>query len=344
MLLGKSKRSSWAYIVARVKVMKKRLIPSEDYRKLLNMDFNEIVRYLEETEYKREIDELAYKYSGPRLLDYALNLNLSRTYKKIQDVAFGLAKDLITEYLKRWDVWNIINVIRGKLAGVSPEEIEESLIQVGSYTLDFYRSLIAKELEEVVKMFEGTPFYEPLSKIREAPLSEIEDLLYKTYYMRYVKMLREKPRDITFKLFLDFIKMEIDIKNIKTILRLKREDVSPEEIMKRIIPGGFEITEEVAAKLSAMDWEELVKSLEGYWFWKGIEGLAEKSISRIEIKFDKAWMEIVAKRASNYPLSILPVLQYMVLKKIEVDNLRILGWGKWQGIPNEEIEEQLVIL
>lgn len=340
-MILKSKRSSWAYIVARVKVMKRRLIPSEEYRKLLNMDFNEIVRYLEETDYKREIDELAYKYSGPRLLDYALTLNLGRTYRKIQDVSFGIAKDLITEYLRRWDIWNIINIIRGKMAGVPAEEIEESLVPVGEYTIDFYKSLIPKEIDEIVKTFEGTPYYSALSKVGSEPLSIIEDELYKIYYQ---KILRERPSEFALKLFVDFIKMEIDIKNIKTILRLKREDISTEEIMRRIIPGGFEITEEEAAKLSAMAWDELTKALEGYWFWKGIEGITDKSISRIEIKFDKAWMEVVAKRASNYPLSILPVLQYMVLKKIEVDNLRTLGWGKWQGIPNEEIEEQLVIL
>jgi len=34
----------------------------------------------------------------------------------------------------------------------------------------------------------------------------------------------------------------------------------------------------------------------------------------------------------------------MVLKKVEVDNLRILGWGKYYGLPNEEIEKQMVIV
>jgi V/A-type H+-transporting ATPase subunit C len=334
------KHATWAYIVARVKVMKRRLIPSEEYKKLLNMSFDEIVRYLEETEYKKEIDELAYKYSGPRLLDYALTLNLGRTYKKIQDVSFGLAREIITEYLRRWDIWNIITIIRGKLAGVSVEEIEEAIVPVGSYTIEFYRSLIPKELDEIVKTFEGTPYYEYLSKVGQISLSEIEDGLYKVYYQR---ILAEKPSELALKLFVDFIRMEIDIKNIKTILRLKREDTPTDEIMKRIIPGGFELTEDECAKLCAMSWDELTKSLEGYWFFKGIEGL-EDDLSKVEIQFDKAWMQEVAKRASNYPLSILPVLQYMVLKKIEVDNLRTLGWGKWQNIPKEEIESQLVIL
>ena len=339
-MLLTGKHATWAYIVARVKVMKRRLIPSEEYKKLLNMSFDEIVRYLEETEYKKEIDELAYKYSGPRLLDYALSLNLGRTYKKIQDVSFGLAKNIITEYLKRWDIWNIITIVRGKLVNVSAEEIEESLVPVGSYSLEFYRSLIPKELDEVIKTFEGTPYYEYLSKVGQISISEIEDGLYKVYYQR---ILAEKPSELALKLFIDFVKMEIDIKNVKTILRLKREETPTDEIMKRIIPGGFELSEDECAKLCAMPWDELTKALEGHWFFKGIEEIG-RELSRVEIQFDKAWMQEVAKRASNYPLSILPVLQYMVLKKIEVDNMRTLGWGKWQNIPREEIEAQLVIL
>ena len=305
------------------------------------MDFDEIIRYLQETEYKREIDEMGYKYTGPRLLDYALTLNLGRTYKKIMDVSFGQAKEIISAYLRRWDIWNIMAIIRGKISGVSDQEIEEALVPVGEYSIDFYKSLIAKDLDEIVKTFEGTPYYEALSKVGTASLSEVEDEMYKIYYSR---ILREKPSDLALKLFIDFIRMEIDIKNIKTILRLKREGISTDEIMKRIIPGGFELTVEEANKLAAMSWDELVKSLEGYWFWKGIEGLDGKELSKIEIKFDKIWIEKIAKRASNYPLSILPVLQYMILKKVEVDNLRILGWGKWHGMSNEEIEEQLVIV
>lgn len=337
MLIGKN--ATWAYIVARTKVMKRKLIPKDEFRKLLNMDFNEIVRYLEETEYKREIDELAYKYSGPRLLDYALYLNLSRTYNKIVRVSFGLAKELLTLYLRRWDIWNIINILRGKVANAPLEEIEETIVAAGEKDIEFYKNLMMKEPEEIVKAFEGTPYNEPLSKYGTVSISEIEDELYKIYYNEITKL---KPAELSLKLFVDFVKMEVDIKNIKTILRLKVEDVPVEEIMDKIIPNGYELSVDEARKLAAMSWDELTKSLEGYWFWKGVE--IEKEFSTIEVEFDKAWIEAIARKASNYPLSILPVLQYMVLKKVEIDNLRILGWGKWQNIPNEEIERQLVIV
>jgi len=333
-------KAAYAYIVARTKVMKSRLLKAEDFRKLLNMSFDEIVRFLEETEYRKEIDEVGYKYSGPRLLDYALASNLARTYRKILQVSFGEARDLIREYLKRWDVWNVINIIRGKNAGVQPEVIEETLVPAGEFSEEYLKSLIVKEVDEIIKEMEGTPYYEALSKIGSAPMNVVEDEMYKAYYRKIVEM---PAREFETKLFINFIKMEIDIRNIKTILRLKIEGASTEEILERIIPGGYELTEDEARKLAAMSFEEISKSLEGYWFWREVENVTEE-LSEIEVNFDKAWISAIAKRASNYPLSVLPVLQYMVLKKVEVDDLRILGWGKYYGLPNEEIEKQMVIL
>ncbi|WP_456468481.1 V-type ATP synthase subunit C [Archaeoglobus sp.] len=339
-MIYRGNRAAWAYIVARTKVMKSRLLKAEDFRKLLNMDFDEIIRYVGETEYKKEVDEMGYKYTGPRLLDYALFANLARTYRKLIEVSFGASKFLIAKYLEKWDVWNLINILRGKMAGVQPEIIEDTLVPAGEKDFEFYKTLIVRDVEEVVKAFEGTPYYEALSKIGSEDMSKIEDELYKIYYRELLKL---SPSDFAMKLFLDFIRMEVDIRNIKTILRLKADDATAEEIMNCIILGGYELTEDEARKLAAMPLDELVKALEGYWFWKDIE-IEGKEVARVEIEFDKIWISTIAKRASNYPLSILPVLQYVVLKKVEVDNLRILGWGKWYGLPNEEIERQMVIL
>lgn len=339
-MIYRGNRAAWAYIVARTKVMKSRLLKPEDFRKLLNMDFDEILRYIGETEYKKEIDELGYKFTGPRLLDHALFANLARTYRKLIEVSFGASKFLIAKYLEKWDVWNVINIIRGKMAGVQPEAIEDVLVPAGERNVEFYRNLIVRDIEEIIKSFEGTPYHEALSKTGSEDMSKIEDELYKIYYREILKL---NSPDFATKLFLDFVRMEVDIRNLKTILRLKADGATPEEIIERIIPGGFELTEDEARKLAAMPMEELAKSLEGYWFWRDtqIEG---KEIATTEIEFDKVWIKTIAKRASNYPLSVLPVLQYITLKKVEVDNLRVLGWGKYYGLPNEEIERQMVIV
>jgi len=331
-------KAAYAYIVARTKVMKSKLLKPEDFRKLLNMSFDEIMRFLEETEYKKEIDEMAYKYTGPRLLDYALFTNLAKTYRKIYSVSFGDAKNLVGQYLRRWDVWNIINILRGKNANLPNDVIEETLVPAGEFSSDYIRTLINKDISEIVKELEGTPYHDALSKIGSAPMNVVEDELWKTYYKT---LLSIKASDFESRIFMNFMRMEIDLKNVKTLLRLKAEGATTEEIIARIIPGGYELTEDEARKLATMTFDEMVKAMEGFWFWK-VSSISD--LARTEIEFDKIWIETIAKRASNYPLSILPVLQYIVLKKVEVDDLRILGWGKWYGLPNEEIERQMVIL
>jgi V/A-type H+-transporting ATPase subunit C len=342
-LIG-TKPSEWAYVVSRVRVMSRKLIPAEEYNKMLNMELDEVIRFLEESEYKKEIDELGFKYQGLTLIDYALSLNLSRAYSKLIRISKGTPRDLISAYLRRYDIWNIMNIVRGKMFNFPSEEIEATLIYAGEYDEEFCKSLMLKEtIEEIAKTFEGTPFYPALEKIvRVCPMSEFEDDLYKIYYNGLAGI---KAETLDMKYFIDFIKMEVDIKNIKTILRLKADGASAEEIMTKIIPRGLQISEDEARKLAALEWDELIKSLEGYWFWEGIKDSVEgASLSKIEAMLDRLWAKKVLSKSHSFPLSVLPVMAFILLKKLEIDNLRIIARGKAAGLDVENIKEQLVII
>ncbi|WP_457591046.1 V-type ATP synthase subunit C [Geoglobus sp.] len=343
-IIRRTKISEWAYIVARVRVMKRKLIPKEEYAKLLNMDLNEIIRYLEETEYKKEIDELAYKYSGMDLFDHALSLNLSRTYNKLINISKGLPRELIVLYLRKWDFWNIKNIIRGKMFGFSNEEIEATLVPAGEFDEEFLKSLLARDsIDEIVDAFRGKPFHSILEKLLHgAKLSDVEDELDKFYYTSIASLSAES---LDTKYFIDFMRMEIDIVNMKTIIRLKREGVPVDEIISKIVPYGYQITEEEARKLAAMDLEELYKAIENYWFVDDLkEAIATQPMSKVENALMRVWAQKTIRKSSNYPLSVLPVLAYMLLKRIEVDNLRLIARGKASGMDVEEIREQLVIV
>jgi len=343
-ILSRSKTSEWAYIATRVKVMKRKLIPKEDFNKLINMSVDEIAKYLEETEYKEEIDKLAYKYTGIELIDYALSYNLSKTFRKLIDISTGLPNKLITLYLRKWDIWNLKNIIRGKMFRFSNEEIEATLIPAGEFDEEFLKMLIAKDsVGDVIETFKDKPFYPILEKLTHgAKLSEVEDELDKYCYSCLVKLTAE---NVDMKYFIDFIKMEVDLANIKTILRLKKEGATVEEIMSRIIPHGYQLKEEECRKLAAMELEEIYKAIESYWFAEEItEEIAKEPLSRIENALTRAWVKKVISIAHSHPLSILPVLAFIVLKKVEVDNIRLIIRGKAQGMDVEEIKKQLVIV
>src|SRR5687768_5356659 len=82
-------RSNYAYANARVRVRKGKLLPRETYQKLLKMDIPEITRFIEATEYGREIGELSTKFRGIDLLENALNVNEERNYAEVRDFVSG---------------------------------------------------------------------------------------------------------------------------------------------------------------------------------------------------------------------------------------------------------------
>ena len=82
----------YVYVCTRLRVRKAKLIPREDYLRLLNMSIPEITRFIEETQYKREIDELASSFHGNDLIELALSWNLAKEYQSIQDITPGVLK------------------------------------------------------------------------------------------------------------------------------------------------------------------------------------------------------------------------------------------------------------
>jgi len=87
--------------------MKTKLVPAEMYARMMSMDMSEIARYLEETQYKDEIDALSKDYSGVELIEHATFANMANTFRKLERVSIDEPSFLILEYLRRWDVWNI---------------------------------------------------------------------------------------------------------------------------------------------------------------------------------------------------------------------------------------------
>lgn len=339
--MGVSDGAKYAYIVARVRAMKSKLIPKEMYPKFLNMEIPEITRFIGETEYKKDVDELGKKYRGTDLFEHALNQNLALTYRKLLEVSQNEAKFLITEYLRSWDIWNIKTIIRGKFSGASEEEILEDVVSAGQLR---YRDLseIVKiaTVEGVIAAFAKTPFYPALEGYKGV-LADIENALDRMYYSNLIRAVSATGN----KLFLKFLRTEIDLKNLKILFRVKRAGMERDEILKLLIPGGMELKEADLARLAAMPLSEFVRTLEDYSYWKAISDVAGDlaSLINIETRLDKYGLVYASQISYYYPLSILPVLDYILSKKIEVDNLRIIVRGKETMLPEETIKAHMVM-
>ncbi len=325
--------------------MNAKLYPRDTFKKMLVMDIPEITRFIEESEYKNEVDALARSYSGIDLMEFALHRNLAHTFRKLIDITIGEPHYLIVEYLRRWDIWNIKTIIRGKLYGASDEEISRVLVPAGELSLDFLTSLIRKgDAEEVIRSLEGTIYYKPIANIEyHDSLIKLEDELDKFYYRRMIEVVSKITGN---SLFLKFIKMEVDIANIKTLFRLKLAEIFGPDALDHTIPHGLYITDRQMIKMANASLEDFIGMLKTYRYWSAIaEAVSETtvSLSDVELLLDKYLADHAWRIARYHPLSILPILGYMVSKSVEVANLTAIARGKEANLPEDVIADHLVV-
>ena len=284
--------------------MKTKLIPHEMYQRMLGMDIPEITRYLEETQYKEEIDLMAKDHSGAELVEFATFANLAKTYRKLLDVSIDEPQFLILEYLRRWDIWNIKTILRGKFYGASEEEITKYLVPAGELDMEFLEGLVKKErVEEVISAFDGTDYYEALAHYDGQMLSSVENALDKLYYFRMERAVGG-TLSVGGGLLLKYVRKEIDVKNLVTLFRMNKAGIEASVIQDNLIPGG-KLHEELS-RMAGQSYNEFVRGLEGYPFWSAISDVAAEggSVSRIEARL-RAYLVRYAWAISNYhPLSI----------------------------------------
>ncbi len=338
-------KARYAYGTARVHAMRIKLFPNDTYKKLLAMDLSEITRFIEESEYKQEVDELARRYTGIDLVEFALHLNLARTFTKLMEMTMGEPHDLIVEYLRRWDVWNIKTILRGKSYGASDDEILRVLIPSGDLSIDFLRGLVRKtDMGEVIAALKGTIYYDIVKDIDfKESLMKLEDELDKFYYKRLIEAISKATG---FSLFLRYIKMEIDIVNVKTLFRLKRAGISGPRTLDYVIPGGLVFTDKDLKEMANASFEEFVSKLKSCRYWSAISDVVTErmeSLHAIETRLDKFLADYVWRIARFYPISILPILGYMLSKYVELENIRAIVRGKEAKLSEETIRDYIVL-
>ncbi|MDR1690459.1 MAG: ATP synthase A1 subunit C [Candidatus Methanoplasma sp.] len=343
------KKGNYAYTVARVKAKKSLLMSEEDYSKMLMMTVPEISRYISETGYSKEMTDLAGRLSGLDLLEHATYLNMAKVFGSILSSSTGELHDMVSAYLGKWDIWNLKVILRGKSYGLDAEGIREDLVPAGSLSAESLDKLISLDTEEDIianfgKMTHVSISTEAMSAYKaDGNLGMIEDFLDKVQYERLIQSIDPSSRPS--RLFLDYVKEEVDIKNFETILKLKAEGIHGEQVMKYLIAGGRRIDDRLLTLLAnAESIESVMSEVSQFEFYEEIKDALESNNLRDAVAGLKKYKIQKAKKFSHlYPLSVVPVIDYMIHKENEVRNIRIIARGTESGLGRETIKELLVI-
>ena len=346
------RKGNYAYTVTRVKAKKSHLLKEDDYDKMIQMSVPEISRYISESGYQKEMADLAGRFEGLELVEHATYQNMANVFKSILGASQGELAIMVAAYLEKWDIWNLKVIIRGKSYGLDAAGIKEDLVPAGKVDEEALDKLISLDsiddvLNEYSKIGKVKFPAEVLSEYKETGNhGVIEDFLDKYHYQRLLDSI--SPYTQPTKIFLNYIRKDIDVVNLRTIMKLKSEGITGEQVMKYFIPGGMQIDSKFAQVLANADSVQAatgdMSRLELYDEYIKPVLDSDSYNNRAVIAAIKKYQEDQAKKMAHmYPLSVLPVVDFMIHKETEVRNIRIVARGVDGGLSRETIKGLLVI-
>jgi V/A-type H+-transporting ATPase subunit C len=145
----------------------------------------------------------------------------------------------------------------------------------------------------------------------------------------------------------EMMEVEIDVTNIRSVLKMIRDRMIVDEAEEFLIPGGTLKVERLMALLKTGSIKDAIKQLGGtpYEFLGKVpeETFRQEKISVFEKELDRFLIQRgVGWFLGGDPLSIAMAIGYVWAKFTEVTNIRIIARLRMADVPEKTIREELI--
>jgi len=335
----------YAYAITRIQARSARLLAPEAYGQLLAMELPEIARYIQELDYRREIDRFGASRRGADLLEAALAANLSTAVGELLDFCSETLRAQVGAYVERFRVANLKHLLRSAFQGLPADERMRGVSPLSQRDRVRCQELAkAEDVPAMVELMTGSPYQGTLRRALDAregeSLQPLEDALDIAYYKHLLKQLPEGEE--AERLYRAFVALEIDVTNLKTVLRLRHRETSGHGEL--LLTGGTLDPEPLTATRTV---DGVLAALEGTPFHDLLQPplarIAERGLNPVVLALEHHLAARASRFSYLYPLSVLPLIDYLLRKERETRNLRAIVRGRELGLTRERIKELLVI-
>ncbi|HDR72673.1 MAG TPA: V-type ATP synthase subunit C [Methanoculleus sp.] len=343
------------YVNARVRGMKRHLMDREFFERLMKKpDIDAIITELEKTSYHDGIEKASIQSSGLALIDQALRHHLVQTYRLLLSLVMNEQFERhVRIFLEKWDIQNIKTIMRGKNINAPADEILACLVPAGQLDevtlLELVRQPDVRGVIDLLATW-GSDYARPLTErfgkyAEKKDLAILEYALDRFYYERALRLLG--GRSVDDRKARDLLTTEIDVVNIKSILRLIRDGVKPEDGKNVLIEGGKALDMPALLDLLNSGSIRAARSALRDTPYSFLSALPEKkagneTISEYEKELDRYIIDQGIQMFKGDPLSIAGAIAYIVAKNNEIANIRIISHCKGAYLPEEEIREEVL--
>jgi V/A-type H+/Na+-transporting ATPase subunit C len=349
--------SDYDYLNARVRGMSTTLLTHDFYDQILGSTAeNLFVDALLGSPYGPELHAALATRRGAAAVEAALRTNAHASFAKLLSLAPPEPRRLLSIQLNRWDLSNILALIRGKLSGAEPMDIVEAVLPVGEFTESQLGELAGEPDLQALADSLTTWNYAFAFVLRRAlkeygeprDLPALEHALNRTYFLWALAQLREdEPNQ---RLVRDMIRRQIDILNVTAALDHVRDRTrGVDNGREDPIPRG-KLPPKTLAQISQADsLDGAFENLEETYLAPGIEkGILTFGQTRILAVMERFLEAVVIERGCRLfrtdMLSVAVPLGFLWRKHSEIVNLRILNRGKAYRMPANAIREELVLV
>jgi V/A-type H+-transporting ATPase subunit C len=347
-----SARADLSYGNTRLRARRSELLRDAEYERLIGEDIEGLLETLETTPYAPDV-EAAQRADRLRHVHAAIRTNMGRSLEEMRSFYADRARTLVDLLLSRFDVQNIVSVLRAKArAGQPTDRAPIALAAVGWLVEPLAGELLRqRELAGVVDLLaRSTPEPGQAHALRAAfgeyerteDLAALERAVVAEDAARTAATLGAAGRDGSALAW--FIPREIDERSLLVALRLRdalahRATAPPPP--PDALPAAFDaavhapVPNAVAAALGPVGRPAWRAPL-ARWAATGDLTALERELERQRIA------DAMALFGAGDPLAIDVPLAYMAAKLAEARNLRLLGEADVRRIAPDVVRRELL--
>ncbi|HYF83229.1 MAG TPA: V-type ATP synthase subunit C [Clostridia bacterium] len=325
--------NKYLYSVTRIRALETKLLDKAKIERMIEArNADEIIKILNETEYGSSISEMK------DIEDYetVLSKELSKTYELLREIS--PVPELTNLFSFRYDIQNLKTLLKSSYLD---EENDGLLSDIGTIPSQRLKKMVKEKdfsdldpiIRECVEQVVGEFTVNPDPQLIDVTLDKcLYNLMYKT------------AKDNKSSFLMDYISTQIDLINIKSLIRVKAMGYGRDFLKKAILINGRldyaffndifdESMETLSDRLAFKDYGKIVgEGISNY--------IKTKSLTKFEKLSDNFLFEL-AKKGKYVAFGIEPLVGYLMAKENEAKIIRMIMVGKINEIPNELIRERL---
>ena len=325
--------NKYLYSVTRTRALETKLLDKAKIERMIEArNADEIIKILYETEYANSISEMK------SIEDYesVLSKELSNTYKLLSEIS--PVPELTNLFQLRYDIHNLKTLLKSSYLD---EENDELLSEIGTVPIQQLKGMVKEKVFSDLDPLVRESLEEVVGEFTVNPDPQLIDVtLDKALY----KLMYKAAKDNKSSFLTDYISAQIDLINIKSLVRVKSMGYGREFLKKVILENGKldyaffsdifdESLETLIDRLAYKDYGKVVE--------EGISNyIKTKSLTKFEKLSDDFIFEL-AKKGKFVAFGIEPLIGYLMAKENETKIIRMIMVGKINEIPNELIRERL---